>query len=157
MNNKINNDESKNRTDLNIVENHISKKIGVEDIKNMLDEILEKKFSKNPSVGYDPLEVDIFFDSIREFIGMQFFEYSKLLKEIERLNENIQELKKENQGKQQTIEMLTNENESYKKDGYQNQRIIKNYSELQKRVSDLETQFHNSDKTTNSNDEKTDK
>lgn len=40
MNNKINNDESKKPTDLNVVENHISKKIGVEDIKNMLDEIL---------------------------------------------------------------------------------------------------------------------
>ncbi|WP_412032371.1 DivIVA domain-containing protein [Malacoplasma muris] len=105
--------------------------------KKTLDEILNKKFSKNYSIGYDPLEVDMFFDKIRTFISKQYqkeLEYQKIIQEKDKKIENLES--KIDKSKQ-SIAVLNSEIKKYVDDGYQSQRMINQISDLRREIADL--------------------
>lgn len=105
--------------------------------KKKFEEILEKKFSKNMQAGYDPLEVDMFFDNIRNFIIKSNDLLSNLENQFILKEKEINELKNENSLKKDLIIMLNSEIESYKKDGYQSQKIVKDLSSLKEQFMEL--------------------
>lgn len=105
--------------------------------KNTLDEILGKKFSKNFSVGYDSLEVDMFFDKMRKFIVNQYQKEVESQKTIIEKDKKISKLESEIIQKNHSIAMLQSEIESYLKDGYQSQRLIQAMSDMRRELDDI--------------------
>ncbi|MEF9984996.1 MAG: hypothetical protein RSA40_01075 [Malacoplasma sp.] len=105
--------------------------------KKKFDEILEKKFSKNMQAGYDPLEVDMFFDNIRNFIIKSNDLLFDLQNQLALKDKEISELKNENLIRNNLVTLLNSEIDSYKKDGYQSQKIVKDLSSLKEQVMEL--------------------
>lgn len=106
-------------------------------VKKIFDDILEKKFSKTMTAGYDPLEVDMFLDKIRGFLITSSQAEEELEKEIKRKNDEILELKKNLKFQLSNIKFLENQIESYKADGYQSQKLIKDLGKLEEEVNEL--------------------
>lgn len=106
-------------------------------VKKTFDDILDKKFSKTMTAGYDPLEVDMFLDKIRSFLITLSQTEEELEKDIKRKNDEILELKKNIKIKLANIKFLENEIESYKSDGYQSQKLIKDLGKLEEEVNQL--------------------
>lgn len=106
-------------------------------VKKIFDDILDKKFSKTMTAGYDPLEVDMFLDKIRGFLVTSSQAEEELEKDIKRKNDEILELKKNLKIRLSTIKFLENEIESYKTDGYQSQKFIKDLGKLEEEVNQL--------------------
>ena len=63
-------------------------------IKDTLDDILNKKFSKNLTAGYDSFEVDVFFDDVRKTIVDIYKYYSNISLELEDKKTKIANLKR---------------------------------------------------------------
>lgn len=108
-----------------------------DNLKIIFDEILEKKFAKNMAAGYDPLEVDLFLDNIRSFL-VQLNNYQNNLLNIIKQKENkIETLKEQIDQKNNLIKLLNNEIETYKRDGYQSQRLINEVGKLHVEINNL--------------------
>lgn len=105
--------------------------------KNIFDKILDKKFSRNMQAGYDPLEVDMFLDYVREFIVKSDHLYQQIESKLDDKNKDIANLKRKLQEKDNLISILNSEIDSYKKDGYQSQKFVKDLSKLQEQVFEL--------------------
>lgn len=103
----------------------------------VLDEILNKKFSKNLTSGYDPLEVDMFFDRICTFIIQIYQDNNDLNKKINEKTAEINELKKQISSNQERIKLLNHEIQSYVNDGYENQKMIKDISAIMQDIDFL--------------------
>lgn len=108
-----------------------------EDYKKIFDELLNKKFNKNLTAGYDPLEVDMFFDKIRSFLVKQYKYVLENQKEIELRDKQIFELKQTCYERDEEIKTLKAEINSYKDDGYQSQKIIRQITDIKKEVEFL--------------------
>ncbi len=94
------------------------------DFDDKINIILNKKFNSKIHAGYDPVDVDSFFDEVIEYIENVKKFYKDLeanknayTKEIDSLKLTIEQLKKENN------ELKTEIND-LKKDGYSNIKII---------------------------------
>lgn len=108
--------------------------------KKQLDEILNKKFSKNFVSGYDPLEVDMFFDNVRSYLVKDYQINIELTDKIKKLEIEIQNLKNLLSEKTNTINVLNSEIDSYRQDGYQSQKIVKELSFLKSEVDRLSSE-----------------
>jgi DivIVA domain-containing protein len=100
-------------------------------IDNIKKEILEKKFKKNNQIGYDPDEVDEFFDKMISLFNKL---NEILIAQIEKNNDltsNFNEIKSENNSLKTLVASLNNELDSLHMDGY-------GHNKLNKRVSDIE-------------------
>lgn len=113
-----------------------------DNIKKLYDEILERKFSKNMSAGYDPLEVDIFLDSIRNFLIKLDKKERSLERIINQKNVEISELKEVINQKENIIKSLNADIESLKQDGYQSQKLLNDVGKLQIAVNELQNGKH---------------
>ncbi|MEG2802374.1 MAG: hypothetical protein RR881_02180, partial [Malacoplasma sp.] len=87
--------------------------------------------------GYDPLEVDMFFDNIRNFIIKSNDLLFDLQNQLALKDKEISELKNENLIRNNLVTLLNSEIDSYKKDGYQSQKIVKDLSSLKEQVMEL--------------------
>lgn len=114
--------------------------------KKQLDEILNKKFSKNFVSGYDPLEVDMFFDNVRSYLVKNYQVNVELLNKIKKLEEEINNLNNVLSEKISTINVLNSEIESYRLDGYQSQKVVKEISFLKSQVEILSAEKEKKDK-----------
>lgn len=112
-------------------------------VKKIFDDILEKRFSKTMTAGYDPLEVDMFLDKVRSFLITMNQTEEELEKELKRKNEEIAKLQKEVKLKTQNIKFLEKDLESYREDGYQSQKIIKDIGKLQQELNELKNNDNN--------------
>lgn len=108
--------------------------------KKKLDEILNKKFSKNFVSGYDPLEVDMFFDNVRSYLVKDYQFNVDLSNRIKKLELEIENLNKIINEKTNTINVLNSEIESYREDGYQSQKIVKEISFLKSEINKLSSE-----------------
>ena len=97
-------------------------------IKNIREEILNKKFRKDLRAGYDAYQVDVFFDTVLSYIRY-------LESEIENTDNISKNLKMENDILKKQLEEIENirfvaehELSELKEDGYKNQKIIKDLS-----------------------------
>lgn len=106
--------------------------------KKIFNEILERKFSKNMSAGYDPLEVDIFLDNIRSFLINLDKNERSLDSLIIKKNSEIKELKEIIFQKDDIIKSLNADIESLKRDGYQSQKLLNDVGKLQMAVTELQ-------------------
>lgn len=106
--------------------------------KKIFNEILERKFSKNMSAGYDPLEVDIFLDNVRSFL-INLDKNERMLESfITKKNVEIKELKEIIGQKDDIIRSLNADIESLRKDGYQSQKLLNDVGKLQMAVTELQ-------------------
>lgn len=107
------------------------------EIKVIFDEILEKKFNKAIQAGYDPLDVDMFLDYVRQVI-LQVHQYiEQQTQAIDYKNNEIKQLLDKLSEKKKEIKFLQQEIDSLKQDGYYSQHTIKSIGKLQKDVYDL--------------------
>ncbi|MCF0217453.1 MAG: DivIVA domain-containing protein [Malacoplasma sp.] len=106
-------------------------------IKKVFDEILNHRFSKNLTAGYDPLEVDMFLDSVRNFLIDFNKRQEEFEKKISEKNNEIYSLKDLLNQKQDYIKGLVAEIESLKKDGYQSQKMMSDMGKMQMEIAEL--------------------
>ncbi|MDR3163740.1 MAG: DivIVA domain-containing protein [Mycoplasmataceae bacterium] len=103
-------------------------------LTSKMEEILNKKFNRRIHSGYDPEDVDSFFDSIIAFLQ----DVNTVVGELDTHNQNllieIKQLKEQLNQKDQTIQTLSQEINTLKSEGYSNQRIG---SQLRKMSEDL--------------------
>ncbi|MDR0825776.1 MAG: DivIVA domain-containing protein [Mycoplasmataceae bacterium] len=106
-------------------------------IDEQLKLILDKKFNKSIHAGYDPEDVDAFFDEVSQFI-IKIRDAAQDLKSNEKqLQERIKQLGNQIEILNKGNLALTQENETLRKDGYGAQRTIQNDDEVIKRNSEL--------------------
>ncbi|MDE5949709.1 MAG: DivIVA domain-containing protein, partial [Malacoplasma sp.] len=109
-----------------------------ENTKKIFDAILDRKFSKNMSAGYDPLEVDIFLDGVRNFL-IKLDKNQRFLEDvIDQKMVEITELKEIISQKNSIIKSLNADIESLKQDGYQSQKLMNDVGKLQVAVNELQ-------------------
>jgi len=91
--------------------------------QDKVEEILNKQFKKSIFSGYDPLDVDEFFDQVIEFLKLndkRVKEAESIAKELKEKNDSLIEQVKQLQQQLSQCETLIKE---YKNNGYDN--IIK--------------------------------
>lgn len=106
-------------------------------IKKLFEEILDKKFSKNMVAGYDPLEVDLFLDNVRSHLVNIHNNINDLEMIIRNKENEIIKLQQKINSKEEQIKKQKYTIESYEKDGYQNQRLVKEIGDLRASISEL--------------------
>ncbi len=106
-------------------------------VKKLFDEILDKKFSKNMVSGYDPLEVDMFLDNVRGHLVTLHNSINELDGIIRNKEEEINKLQQKLATKEEVIRKQQYTIDGYIKDGYQNQRIVKEIGDLRASISEL--------------------
>lgn len=106
-------------------------------IEKMIENILNKKFSKSISVGYDPMEVDLFLDDVIKFLN-------HLLSEAESLNSSYKLEENKLREANEKLKNITNRykyiKEEYKSllsDGYGSNRIMRDISELNEKIEKI--------------------
>ncbi|MDR0341061.1 MAG: DivIVA domain-containing protein [Mycoplasmataceae bacterium] len=116
-------------------------------IELLKKDILEKKFGKKLHAGYDPDEVDYFFDKVIEWLDKISAAFQSEKNNSANLMSKITVLEKELASKDDYIKLLKTENDELKKDGYQNYRrnaefteiknSVSNYADLSKKVEEM--------------------
>lgn len=86
--------------------------------KDILNEILEKKFKLSNGIGYDPTDVDKFFDEVMVYIQNTNETLDKKNKEISQSHEKNQTLNQEIANLNERIVELNNTIQEYKQEGY---------------------------------------
>lgn len=103
-------------------------------LANKIEKILNKKFNRCIHSGYDPEDVDSFFDEVITFLQ----EVNVIADELSLTNQNlvneIKQLKEQLSQKDQTIQTLTQEIITLKEEGYNNQRINSQVRKLEEAV-----------------------
>ena len=106
-------------------------------LDQMLDEILNKKFNKKIHAGYDPEDVDAFFDYVINYLKELNVEANKL---FSKTNNSLDEIKKLNlviYEKNKHIEMLQQQIDEYKQNGYDNQRLQQKLQSLEQKIESV--------------------
>lgn len=86
--------------------------------------ILNKKFNSKIHAGYDPVDVDTFFDEVIEYIKQVQNFYLETKKSKSVYEQQINELNKTNKLLTETNNKLQSEIDELKKEGYSNIKII---------------------------------
>jgi len=105
--------------------------------KDLTREILEKKFIKKLQAGYDPLDVDEFFDKVINEIGNLVTSLEILESNNNKLVKDIENFKKELISREKIIETLNNELNDLKKDGYDSYRTSESIRKLKADVEEM--------------------
>jgi DivIVA domain-containing protein len=107
------------------------------DILNFQEKILNKKFAKKMTAGYDTTDVDTFFDEVIAFLNKVINSNSMEFVKVAEAEEKYKKLKEELEEKNAYIFTLENENKDLKKDGYANYRTNLQITELKNAVANL--------------------
>jgi DivIVA domain-containing protein len=111
-------------------------------LKQKIQEILNKKFEKKIHSGYDPEDVDLFFDSIISYLN----DVNNVVNDLDKSNKDYQEkIKKLNEQieqKSQTIQLLTEENRILKAEGYGNQKQASELRSLHEQLKELQSKIN---------------
>ena len=103
----------------------------------MREDILNKKFNKKIHSGYDPEDVDVFFDGVISYLNelnaqanTLLGQYHKVCDENKRLNAIIME-------KDNRIRLLEHNINQYNLEGYSNQRTHQEMQSLRSELNEL--------------------
>jgi DivIVA domain-containing protein len=111
-------------------------------VNKKIHEILNKKFEKRIHSGYDPEDVDLFFDNIISFLN----EVNTVVNELDKTNKDYQEkikmLNEQLDQKIQYIKLLTEENKTLKSEGYGNQKQASELRSLREELKDLQSKIN---------------
>ncbi|MDR3330420.1 MAG: DivIVA domain-containing protein [Mycoplasmataceae bacterium] len=105
----------------------------------MMDQILKKKFNKRIHSGYDPEDVDQFFDGVITYLEKSNLTTIELANEINSLKDEISKLKEQMQKKNDVIATQNEQLDYYKKNGYDNARVSSEVSHLREELAGLKT------------------
>jgi DivIVA domain-containing protein len=97
-------------------------------------EILEKKFNKSIHSGYDPEDVDTFFDEVIDYLNEVNDITKKIYDENTRLNQEISKLHDEIERKDQLIQTNVQELDNLKAEGYSNKRTSDEIRQLREAI-----------------------
>ncbi|MDR2461727.1 MAG: DivIVA domain-containing protein [Mycoplasmataceae bacterium] len=100
-------------------------------------EILDKKFRKKLYAGYDPEDVDIFFDKIISYIKDINITISEYRKKNNDNSEKIKELEQKLEQKESIINEINFQLESIKKEGYHMLPFMQEMSNMKKEIKKL--------------------
>jgi DivIVA domain-containing protein len=106
----------------------------IDDIKK---EILEKKFKKNHQIGYDPDDVDEFFDKIILLLNKIDEILLHQMEKNESLESELNEAKTNNDSLSMLITTLNKELDALHKDGYTHNRINKRVADIEDKLDSL--------------------
>ncbi|MDR1235082.1 MAG: DivIVA domain-containing protein [Mycoplasmataceae bacterium] len=106
----------------------------------MMEEILNKKFGKRIHSGYDPEDVDAFFDYVISYLQDVNRDVSSLQNELKAKDGDVQKLKESLEQKNNTIATLNGQVEYYRANGYDYQRISSEMSSLRDIVNKKESE-----------------
>lgn len=103
----------------------------------MIEKILDKKFKKSMFAGYEPLDVDGFFDTTITYIReiMQMNDRLKLLND--QLTKKATDLEQKLQSIQLKNSELQSEVEQYLKEGYGQRHLNNKVNNLTKEIQNL--------------------
>ena len=100
-----------------------------------IEEILNKKFKSKIHSGYDPEDVDLFFDSVITYIN-SVNEYRKSMDNIIKNYEaKINKLKSDSIEKDKMISALQSKVDQLMKEGYGNSYIINRITKIESQVN----------------------
>lgn len=106
----------------------------VNKIEQMMKIILNKKFMKKHTAGYDPLEVDKFLDEILKFQNILKSEIESIQKINSEDKNNIIILEKKLVQENEKKNILETQISNLLKDGYQSHNIRKEIQDIKKRL-----------------------
>jgi DivIVA domain-containing protein len=104
----------------------------------MMDEILRKKFSKRIHSGYDPEDVDKFFDYVISYLNEVNINSNGLYEELKNLQAENLKLKEQLEQKNNVINTLNNQIDYFRKEGYDNQRQSSELISMRAQLAELE-------------------
>lgn len=109
----------------------------MQDTKNFIEKIIIKKFGVRTK-GYDPKEVDETFDLLLDKIRDLSFELDNLNKKIDSMNDEINELKINNEQLKNIKISLELQVEEYLKSGFHNEAFNRRLSDIENTLSKKE-------------------
>ncbi|MDR1991745.1 MAG: DivIVA domain-containing protein [Mycoplasmataceae bacterium] len=101
----------------------------------MMNEILNKKFRKRIHSGYDPEDVDVFFDYVIQYLKEMNRNVQLMQDESKNNQKEILKLKEELQQKNNTITTLDNQVNYFRKEGYDNQRLSNEVVKMREEIA----------------------
>ncbi|MDR2369751.1 MAG: DivIVA domain-containing protein [Mycoplasmataceae bacterium] len=104
----------------------------------MMEEILQKKFSKRIHSGYDPEDVDNFFDYVISYLNDINIDSNRLYAELKNSQLENHRLKEQLQQKTSTIDALNGQIEYFHKEGYSNLRQSQEMLHVRNKLSEIE-------------------
>ena len=110
-------------------------------LKQKIHEILNKKFEKRIHSGYDPEDVDLFFDDVINYLNEVNAIVDDLDKSSKEYQEQIKKLNEQLEHKKQTIQLLSEENNILKREGYGNQKQASDIRSLHEQIKNLESKL----------------
>ncbi len=102
--------------------------------EQIIKEILNKKFETKIHAGYDPDDVDMFFDKVINYVKEVNKLEQNVSTEISNLNKIIKENEKVLLDKDKVINALREENNLLKKEGYSNNVLAKKIAEIEEKI-----------------------
>jgi uncharacterized phage infection (PIP) family protein YhgE len=112
------------------------------DIEKKISELLNKKFEKSNSIGYDPLDVDKYFDEQIACLSKINDELQFLNKQVNERDEKINELKEQVIQLKNANEVSNKQIELLNKEGYGNRKIQQEHTALHEKIASLEKKFN---------------
>ncbi|MDR0740077.1 MAG: DivIVA domain-containing protein [Mycoplasmataceae bacterium] len=112
-------------------------------IEVMMNEILNKKFSKRIHSGYDPEDVDKFFDYVIAYLREVNGSFNNLQDEFRVMKNEIRSLDEQLKQKNNTIVTLNGQIEYYRVNGYDNQRVSNEMATLRSEIVKLKNEKTN--------------
>jgi DivIVA domain-containing protein len=109
-------------------------------IEVMMNEILNKKFSKRIHSGYDPEDVDKFFDYVNIYLQEVNGNFNNLQSELQTMQKEIHSLNEQLKQKNNTIITLNGQIDYYRANGYDNQRVSNEMANLRSEVAKLKNE-----------------
>jgi DivIVA domain-containing protein len=110
-------------------------------LKQKIHEILNKKFEKRIHSGYDPEDVDLFFDDVITYLN----EINGIVDNLDKANkehqDQVKKLNEQLEQKKQTIQLLSEENNILKKEGYGNQKQASDIRSLHEQIKNLQSKL----------------
>ena len=112
----------------------------------IVKEILEKKFKKSIFSGYDPFDVDHFFDQIIIYINDLLKIKGSLENEIESWEKKYYELLEQKNNLTNQNKILKNEINEYQKEGYGQKHLNRRMDKLEEKYKTILLQQQNKNK-----------
>jgi DivIVA domain-containing protein len=103
----------------------------------MMDEILQKKFGKRIHSGYDPEDVDHFFDYVITYLNEVNVNVNRLQEELKTQQGDVVKLKEQIEQKNNTINTLNSQIDYFRREGYDHQRHSNEIINLREEIANL--------------------
>jgi DivIVA domain-containing protein len=106
----------------------------------MMDQILKKKFNKRIHSGYDPEDVDQFFDGVITYLNEINISNNTFGNDVKLLKDEMNKLKEQIQQKNDVINTQNEQLDYYKRNGYEGARVSNELSHLREELANIKAE-----------------